>query len=463
MMRSKIAGAWLAFVCALLPVAGWSELAQQTIEEAHRRLAPATCLVEYTSEVTNPGSGETRRRDRSAFGVLVSSNGLIMAPGHMKVEDAEPVNIRVVVDQNGEDEEEYAATLLEKPDDVNVCFLRLDSDTPLSLPYVRFTPGVKLSVGDPVMLLGVLSDPLDFARSIFTCRVGAILEKPRITYAIDSPIRFGFIGGPVVDEEGRAVGVIGFDMTPQEGGDLYTRSGHPLIYQADLFQKYIDRPPGESEAPKEGDDAWLGVFTQPLSDDFAEYWGLPKEGGIVISSLVPGSPAASAGFERGDVIVNFDGTRVKAKQDREVLGFTKLVRETGIGKTVTIKFLRNGEPKQLGITLTTRPKSARDAGEASEEIFGLTVREITRDVRIVLNLSEDVQGVIVRRVESGGVAALAGMRAGVIIMNLGNYPVTNLEDFEEAIERIRAEQPDEVTAFCRAGTATGFFRLEPRW
>jgi len=380
----------------------------------------------------------------------------------MQLENAEPFNINVTIGR-GDNEQKYTAILLKKPDDLNVCFLQLQSETPLRLPYVRFGGGARLEIGQPLLLLGILSETLDYARGTFTCRVGAVLEKPRTTYCIDSSLRFGFVGGPVVTAQGQAVGVVGFDLTPAEGGDLYVRSGHPLVYQADLFQKYIDNPPKETEAKAPGEDAWLGVFSQPLSDDFAEYWNLRKEGGIIISNVVPGSPAEAAGFKSGDVITHFNGVPMHAKLDREVVGFTKLVRETGIDKTVPVKILRNGQPMEVQAPLAVRPKSARDAGEFKDPVLGLTVREITTDVRIVLNLAEDIKGVIVRRVKSGSMADLAGMRPGIILMNLANFPIVSIDDYKGAVDKIAAEKPKEVSAFCRAGAATGFFRLEPRW
>ncbi|NIA15076.1 MAG: PDZ domain-containing protein [Nitrospiraceae bacterium] len=461
-MLSSVLGTVLVLAQTCLAQTG-DGFTQETIAQVHARLQPAICVITYTSEVSNPQSGESTKRGGNALGLLVSPTGLLMAPGHMQVENSEPFNITVAVGQ-GDEEKEYVAKLLKKPDDVNVCLLQLESETPLrGLPYARFTSGVELEVGTPLMVVGVLSEPLDFARGIFTCRVGAILDKPRTTYCIDRAVRFGFVGGPVADAQGRVIGVVGFDLAVSEGGDLYVRSGHPLVYQTSLFKKYIDTPPGERIAPSDEEHAWLGVFTQPLSDDLAEYWGLKHNGGIVISTLVPGAPAEQVGLRRGDVITNFAGTPIRAKQDREVRGFTKLVREAGIGKAVTIKLLRDGKPMEVEVTLGSRPKSARDAGEYEDPLFGITVREITTDVRILLNLADDVQGVIVRRVKSGGTAALAGLRPGIIVMNLGDFPITSLDDFRQAVGKIAAEQPKEVTAFCRAGSATGFFRLEPRW
>ncbi len=435
---------------------------QAGLAAAYDALTPAIGLLEYSSEVTDPASGETAKREGNALALMVSPDGLMMTHGHMVLENAEPFNLRVTLGQ-GEKEKKYEAVLLKKPDDINVVFLKLKSDTPLKLPYVKFDRPNGLKLGSEVALFGLLSDTLDFNRAFQTGRVASVLEKPRTTFCLDENIRFGFVGGPVMDAAGRVVGVVGFDLSRAEGGDVYVRSGHPLIFQSELFQKYIDQPPGEKGIKNEQDDGWLGVFTQPLDDDFAAYWGLEKSGGLIISTVVPGSPGAEAGLRSGDVIVNFNGTPIKAKLDREVVGFTKLVRETGTGKDVTLKVLRDKQPLEVKLKLGTRPRTSQDADEYEDEVFGLTVREITTDIRIALNLSDDVKGVIIRRVKSGSVAQLGKMRPGVIIHTFGDHPVTNLEEFKAAVQKVAEQKPAEITVFARAGTVTGFFRLQPRW
>src|SRR5690606_10217028 len=145
---------------------------------------------------------------------------------------------------------------------------------------------------------------------------------------------FGYVGGPVINSAGNIVGVVGFDLSTNEGGDLYTRSGHPLVYQTALFKHYINNPPSKEALDAQETDAFLGVFSQPLTDDLATYWKLPQEGGVVVSTVIDGSPAAEAGLLPGDVIVMFNEVPVRAKLDREIPGFTKIVRDAGIGKAV---------------------------------------------------------------------------------------------------------------------------------
>ena len=460
-------GIAVVFFAAAMPVLAVGAdappvFSQSFIEGQHEEMAPAVCFLSYSSEITNPNSGKVSKRNTRALGLLVSADGLVMTHGHMKREDSDPFNIRVRVGQ-GEDEQEYGAKLLTKPDDVNVCFVRLESDEPLDLPHVSFAKSVSLSVGDPVLLFGILSESLDFTCSVLARRIGAVLDTPRTTYCIDDPIPFGTVGGPVVNSRGDVVGVVGFDLSPNEGGDLHIRYGHPLVYTADLFAEFIENPPSEEEEPDDSPDAWIGIITQPLTDELAEYWGLEATGGIVINAVVPKSPAERAGLERGDVLKSFNGVPLRAKQNRDVLRFTKLVRETGAAVEAPIRLLRDGAPTELRVTLAEKPKSSRDASEFEDETFGLTVREITTDLRIMINLSEDDQGVIVRRVKSGSWADLAGFRPGVIIMRFGDYPVTNLDEYKEAVEKVANEKPNEVAVFCRVGSQTAFLRIQPRW
>lgn len=227
---------------------------------------------------------------------------------------------------------------------------------------------------------------------------------------------------------------------------------------------YINNPPGERLEDDSGtEEAWLGVFTQPLKEEYAEYWGIDKPGGLIVSTLVPDSPAEAAGLQVGDIIRVFDGQPIVAVLDRDVLSFTKMVRAKEAGARLPVEILRDKEPLTIEVILGRRPRSTQEADEYTDETLGIVVRELTQDLRTLFNLGEDVQGVIVRRVISGSAAQIARMQPGIIIMSLGNTAVSSLEDYKEAIAAIEHEKPLDISVFARAGTATGFFRLKPRW
>ncbi len=433
-----------------------------TLQAAFDRFSPAVCVMTYTQEVTDPRTGEQERRAGNAVALIVSPEGLLISNGHIQLENANPMNFRVRVVQ-GDEEREYPAVLLEKPEDVNITFYRIQSEAPLNLPFIRFARDSRLALGEEVALIGIMGETMDFERSVMVDRIGAILDKPRTTYCLTTALRLGYVSGPVINAQGEAVGVSGFDLSRAEGGDLYVRSGHPLVFQTDLFIRYVDNPPDLSSDALRTEEAWLGVFTQPLKEEYAAYWGLSEAGGLIVSTVVPDSPAASAGLIPGDIIRSFDGRPIRATQDRDVMAFTQLVRDAEPNKTVEIELLRGGVGMTVSATLGVRPRTARDAEEYTDETLGLVVREITRDLRILLNLGEDVQGVIVRRVVSGSPAHLAKMQPGVIVLGVNDHPTASLADFETVMDKIRESRPAEISLFARVGPTTGFFRARPRW
>ncbi len=435
---------------------------QESLRDAYERWSPALCILKFTQEVIDPRTGEPQQQNGTAVALVVSPEGLLISNGHLQRENVSTSKFRVSVQQEDR-ETEYGAQLLEKPKDINISFLKILSEVPLNLPFIRFTRGSRLEIGEEVAILGLMGEAMDFHHSLIVARISAVIEEPRATYCLDNALRLGYVTGPVINNRGEIVGITGFELSTAEGGDLYTRSGHPLVFQTDLFIHHVDTPPGETTSPKEMEEAWLGVLTQPLSEDYAEYWGIESPGGLIISTVLPNSPAANAGLISGDVIREFDGQPIRAVLDRDVLSFTQMVREKKIDETIEIVIWRNGETITVPLTLGARPRSARDAEEHTDESLGLVVREITRDLRILLNLGEEVQGVIVRRVISGSPAQMARIQPGVIILSIADMPVSNLDDFEKSMDRIEEAKPEEVSIFARVGAATGFFRLKPRW
>ena len=438
-------------------------ISKDIYQKVDSKYSDALCKISYAVEITSTSTGEKSRRSSYTLGIIVSEDGLMMAHGHMVLENRKPLNIKVTVG-TGDEEEEYDAKYLIKPDDVNVTFLQLlPEDEDVQFPFLKFDTKYELALGDPFLITGLLNPNFDYAKSIQMRRVGAVLTDPRLTYAVDQSISFGFMGGPVFNDQGTPVGVIGFDLSRNEGGEIYTRSGYPILFQASLYQSYIDNPPSEEEANSDKNAAYLGVYTQPLTEDFAAYWKLPDDGGVIVSTVISGSPAYKAGFRSGDVISKFNDEMVTAKQDQDVVSFTKMVRESPINEPLPIEFYRDGKPMELRLTLTTRPTERRDADKFEDTIFGITARELTTDVRIQLNLGDEVEGVIISAVKSGSSASLARLRRNYVILAIGDVPVRNLTDFQQVVATLAKSKPTEIAVFCRVGASTAFFRMQPRW
>lgn len=461
-MLNKNISVTVLLLAALLTSGSLAALDQAVLQQAFETLSPALCVLTFIQETTDPRSGEQMRQNGFAVALNVSPEGLLLSNGHLQRENVQTFNFKVTFRIDGK-EESYPAVLLKKPDELNISLLRIQSETPLSLPTVRFDFQAGLSLAEPVAIMGIMGESMDFSRAIQEDRIISTVDSPRLTYCLGTPLKMGFVTGPVINSRGRVVGVTGFDLAVSEGGEIFSRSGHPLVYPAALFEKHILTPPDQTQESIEAEEAWLGIFTQPLKDDFAEYWKITEAGGLIVSTVIPDSPAANDGIVPGDIIRRFDGQTIRATHDRDVIAFTQMVKEQTPGAEVEIELLRDGEMLELTTTLGRRPRAAQDADEYMDEQLGMSVREITRDLRILLNLGEEVQGVIVRRVVSGSPAQAARIQPGLIIMSMNSFTITNLEDYQEATSFFERDKTDEITLFIRAGTQTGFLRLRTRW
>jgi len=272
-MRNNYSVSGIICLLTFAPIAWAAPFTSEILQSAYNRWAPALCILKFTQEVTDPRTGELQQQNGTALAVVVSPEGLLLSNGHLQRENISTSNFRAAIQRDGR-EMEYGAVLLEKPKDINVSFLKITSEEPLNLPFIRFARGASLEIGDEVAILGLMGETMDFHQSLIIARISAVVQEPRTTYCLDNALRLGYVSGPVINSQGEVVGVTGFELSTAEGGDLYTRNGHPMVFQTDLFIDYVDRPPAERSDTNTADEAWLGVLTQPLAEDYAEYWGL---------------------------------------------------------------------------------------------------------------------------------------------------------------------------------------------
>jgi serine protease Do len=436
---------------------GADRFSRATISRVYSELSPALVVVHYAVEVYDRNSQRTRKRSGHCLGVLVRPSGLVLAPGHVNMTDAEPIDVRIrLLSQR-----EYDAHVLPKDKNLNVTFFQIDSSESLELPYAEFADQ-ELEIGDQVMVVGVLTPATDFARTFELGWVSSVIESPRNVYATTVPVTRGLMGGPVVNVRGEVVGVIGRDLAPSEGGQIYVRYDHPMVYPTKELVSLIETPPSKTQE-RVRNEAWLGAFIQPLSDELAEYWQIEPTGGIVISGVIPRSPAEKAGIVRGDIVKSVGGTPVTVRHDAQVSEFTKLIREVGANRTVRIRLLRGGQPVDVDVELTVLPKESDEAERYKDTEFGLTVREMTVDVILYGELEPTIQGVVVHSVVSAGWAGLAGLKPDDIIMAVGDEKIAGLDDFKRVLDILREARPAEIVVFAQRGLRTAFFRIEPQW
>ena len=372
-------------------------------------------------------------------GFLISSDGYIVTNNHV-VRDAD----RITVTLN--DHRVFDADVVGTDPTTDVAVIRIHAD---NLPFLTWGNSDRLRVGEWVMAVG--NPGFGDGQLDYTVTTGIVSAKgrplqligrdlqsdPRYKdelsgYAIenfiqtDAVINPGNSGGPMVNLEGEVVGV----NSAIESTDGHYQ-GYGFAIPADLVHKvstdivehgHVLRP-------------WLGVQVAEVSPEDAEAYHLPSVSGVVVQGVTEGSPAASAGFKQGDVIVLVDGQPVTSGgQLQEIIA----VRTEG--ETVQVAYYRDGHEKTAEVRLGEAPVSLVDAGArsarheraVSAERLGLSLQAMDPGIARQLGY-KDANGVIVTDVDPIGPAAGHGVASGLKLLRVGRTDVRTPQDVDRAL------------------------------
>ncbi len=216
-----------------------------------------------------------------------------------------------------------------------------------------------------------------------------------------------------------------------------------------------------------GNASWLGVQTKDITSDQLRDLKLGDEYGALVDKVEPESPAAKAGLQKGDVIVEFAGERV-----RSVAELTRLVRETPAGRPVEIRIRRNGAEQTLNATITARksvfepllgegrsgrievwprvniPDLNLGFGIFGGPRLGISVEELTPQLADYFGV-KDGKGVLVTEVSEGSTAAKAGLKAGDCIIRVDSTPIESADDVHRALSSKPEESRDVALTIVR--------------
>jgi len=176
---------------------------------------------------------------------------------------------------------------------------------------------------------------------------------------------------------------------------------------------------------------WLGVYIQPLTREFAEAYGIEQENGAVISDVLRDSPAEKAGLQRGDVVLEIDGNKVKNHQD-----FVMKIRQKLAGEKVELSVIRQKKSITVVVTLGEMPGNERQAAVSSSgggrvlKSIGMDIGPLTEELQKKNNLRKD-EGVLVTSVEDGSAAQRAGIRENDVLLEVNGARLSGLADLDK--------------------------------
>jgi serine protease Do len=359
-----------------------------------------------------PDQPQQRRVPSMGTGFVISQDGYILTNHHV-IADVDEIEVRF------NDGDTAKAKLVGQDPKTDLALIRVEGKRGLE-PLV-LGDSDEILPGDWVIAIG---NPFGLNHTVTVGIVSAkgrqIGQGPYDDYIqTDAAINPGNSGGPLLNVLGEVVG-INTAINPAANTIGFAV---PINLAKSILTQLRDT--GRVER------GWLGVGIQQIDDDLAKAFALPDRKGALVSQVSPGSPAAEAGFERGDVIVRFDGQPLD-----EMRELPALVSVTPIGKKVKIDVLRKGKPKTLTAKIArldddTQPLAAATEPEGLDEL-GFEVSDPTPTLLQRFGL-EAAKGVIVTAVRSASPAEEAGLRPGDVILEAALKPVTTAAELNERI------------------------------
>ena len=370
----------------------------------------------------NGPNGQSPRRSQAlGSGFVISEDGFIVTNNHV-IQGADEVLIEFF------EGFELEAKIIGTDPNTDLALLKVDSDKPLK--FVTWGDSEAARVGDWVMAMGnPLGQGFSVSAGIVSARGRALSGSYDDYIQTDAAINRGNSGGPLFNLSGEVIGVNTAILSPNGGSigigfAMSSRVAENVIAQLRDF--------GETRR------GWLGVRIQDVTDDLAEGLGLAEVRGALVTD-VPEGPALEAGMEAGDVILSFDGVEVD-----DTRSLVRQVGETTVGKEVRVLVFRDGKTETLRVTLGRRedaerpiPASVNSTDPVTGDILGLTVSNMTDELREQLGLSDDAEGLVVADVAEDSEAYEKGLRAGDLITEAGQEKVASVKDLEDRIEEAR--------------------------
>ncbi|QIK80051.1 PDZ domain-containing protein [Sphingomonas piscis] len=403
------------------------------------------------------GQGRTRETGSLGSGFIISPDGYIVTNNHLiQSQTGNGTVDEVVVTLTNR--KEYPARIVGRDQASDLALLKIDG---ANLPYVNWGDSTRARVGDWVLAIG---NPYGLGGTVTAGIISALHRN--ITgggaydryIQTDASINMGNSGGPMFDLNGNVIGVNSALISPT-GASV----GIGLSIPAEAARPVIDSL-RRGQRPQRG---YLGVGLQPLDENLAEAFGLPKDRGEVVRSVVPGEPAAKAGLQQGDVIVRVNGQEVNPEQSASYL-----ISNIPVGSRVPIDILRDRKPQRVTVTVGLRPTDEQlarllgdDSGSVTPETpatptpqtLGLSLAPANPALLSRYKLPSGSTGVVITGVDPNSVAGEEALREGDLIVAIGNRRVTSPAQVVEAIAAARRAGAPRIALLVKRGSGPEAF------
>ncbi|MFH1613518.1 MAG: DegQ family serine endoprotease [Planctomycetota bacterium] len=374
-----------------------------------------------------PQQPEKRKQVGQGSGFIIGKDGYILTNNHV-VGDADKITVKL------QDGRQFEAKPVGTDPKSDLAVIKIDAD---DLPVIELGDSDQAQIGEWVVAIG---NPFGLTATV---TVGVISAKGRSSVGIadyedfiqtDAAINPGNSGGPLLNLEGKAIG-INTAIFSRSGGYMGIGFAIPVNMAKEIKKQLI-----ESGKVTRGQ---LGVYIKDLEPEMAEFYGLEKAQGVLVDDIIKDSPAEKAGLRQDDIIL-----QMNEKDIESTVSFRNTIALLKPGTEIRLLILRDGEKKTFNVTIGSLDESALAAKGRLSEKLGLEVAELTAELaeRFGYELG---QGVIVSEVRDGSSAAQAGIKAGMLITSINREKVDTVEQYNALLEK--AAKKDKVLVRVRHG------------
>jgi serine protease Do len=387
----------------------------------------------FTTEKQSSDTALFEPQEAIGAGVILSVDGYIVTNAHV-VQGARKIRVRLPgLEKPGADGSQphgpVSAKLVGVDRQSDLAVLKIDAN---DLPALELADSDQLKQGQVVFAFG---SPQGLENSVTMGVVSATArqvsdDNPTTYIQTDAPINPGNSGGPLVDVDGRVVGIDTFILSESGGSE-----GLGFAIPSNVVRNIYEQLKTEGHVHR----GQIGVYVRTITPDLAEGLKLPRSHGVLLEDVAPGSSADKAGLKIGEIVVTVGGKPVG-----DVKEFATMLFAYKIGESAPIGVLRDGKEATVNVTVAERPDDPQrfadmvsGPGNVVERlgIVGITINSELRKLLPDLRIDS---GVIVAARTPSSVLLGEGPEPGDIIHSLNKTPITDIAGLRQALRGLHS-------------------------
>lgn len=391
--------------------------AQSNVTEPYGAYNP----FDFHSEIFSRFFGQMPQpipQKNAGSGFLCSADGHIMTNAHV-VHNCDKITVVMY------DGQEVEASLVGSDLHTDIALIKIEvkdiQTTPLPYLHLGDSDAVKIgelafAIGSPLLLKSTFTQGIISAKGRQNLHINDLEDFIQSTVQINR----GNSGGPLLNSRGEVIG-INTAIASNSGGYMGISFSIPINMAKNIMRQFL-----EKGSVTRG---FLGATLQSMDAHLAKSFGLSKPDGVLISDVIPGSPADKAGLRQGDIILQYNDKPIKSPE-----GLKTEISLQSPGSVIQLKINRKREIQKISVKLGCHSDHVM-AENGIVQKLGLQVEAFSEEHAKQLGYKLTEEGVIITKIKPNSPAALAGLRPGILIQAIDHKKVTNLLEFNEAMNQ----------------------------